>query len=129
MRIGIVTRRVGFNDGQGRVNLEIAREALRQGHEVRLFCEHVDPEIMRAGAKPDFAKPLPLLPSRMLKDQVFAWRTRARLTREAASFDAVLANGFATWAPADVNAVHFVHRSWLHSPHHPWRQRRAPKSL
>lgn len=123
MRIGIVTRRVGFNDGQGRVNLEIAAEALRQGHTVQLYCENVDPQIMRAGAAPELTPPLSFVPTRLLKDQVFAWRTRARLARGAGRCDAVLACGFATWAPADVNAVHFVHHSWLRSPYHPWRMR------
>jgi glycosyltransferase involved in cell wall biosynthesis len=41
----------------------------------------------------------------------------------------VLANGFATWARSDVNAVHFVHRAWAASPHHPWRQHRDARSL
>jgi glycosyltransferase involved in cell wall biosynthesis len=129
MRIGIVTRRVGFNDGQGRVNLEIAAEALRQGHAVRLYSEHVDPQMVRAGAVPDLVVPPALLPTRLLRDQLFAWRTRGRLAGGAERCDAVLACGFATWAPADVNAVHFVHRSWLRSPYHPWRLRRTPRSL
>lgn len=129
MRIGIVTRRVGRNDGQGRVNLEIAAEALRQGDTVRLYCEDVDPSITRAGATPEPLPPPPCVPTRLLRDQVFAWRTRAPLARDAEKLDAVLACGFATWAPADVNAVHFVHRSWLRSPYHPWRLRRTPRTL
>jgi glycosyltransferase involved in cell wall biosynthesis len=129
MRIGIVTRRVGRNDGQGRVNLEIAAEALRQGHTVRLYCEDVDRRMLRAGAAARLAAPLPFVPTRLLRDQVFAWRTRARLAREAGGCDAVLACGFATWASADVNAVHFVHQSWLRSPYHPWRLRHDPHAL
>jgi glycosyltransferase involved in cell wall biosynthesis len=129
MRIGIVTRRVGVNDGQGRVNLEIAAEALRQGHAVRLFCEHADAALPRAGAVPVLMPPPRFIPTRLLQDQVFAWRTRARLAREADHCDAVLACGFATWAPADVNAVHFVHHSWLRSPYHPWRLAHGPREL
>jgi glycosyltransferase involved in cell wall biosynthesis len=129
MRIAIVTRRVGCNDGQGRVNLEIAAEALRQGHTVRLYSEHVDADMVSAGAVPDLVLPPPLLPTRMIRDQMFALRTAWRLARDAHHHDAVLACGFATWAPADVNAVHFVHRSWLGSPYHPWRLRRTPRSF
>ena len=129
LRIGIVTRRVGFNDGQGRVNLEIAAEALRQGHEVRLYCEHADQRMIRAGAVADLVLPPPFLPTRMVRDQLFALRTRWRLSGGAGRCDAVLACGFSTWAPADVNAVHFVHRSWLRSPYHPWRLHRSPRSL
>jgi glycosyltransferase involved in cell wall biosynthesis len=125
MRIGIVTRRVGRNDGQGRVNMEVAREALRRGHAVRLFCEHADPEILAAGAEMVCLKPPSFLPSRLLRDQLFACRSAACL----AGCDTVLGNGFSTWGKTDVNAVHFVHRAWLASPHHPWRQHRDARSL
>jgi len=125
MRIGIVTRRVGRNDGQGRVNMEVAREALRRGHDVRLFCEHADAEIAAAGAEVVRLPPPHFLPGRLLRDQLFAWRT----ARGLAGCDAVLGNGFSTWAATDVNAVHFVHRAWLASPHHPWRQHRDARSL
>jgi glycosyltransferase involved in cell wall biosynthesis len=125
MRIGIVTRRVARNDGQGRVNMEVAREALRRGHAVRLFCEHADDEIVAAGAEVIPLPPPAFLPGRLLRDQVFAWRT----ARGLSACDAVLGNGFSTWASTDVNAVHFVHRAWLASPYHPWRQHRDPRSL
>jgi glycosyltransferase involved in cell wall biosynthesis len=124
MRIAIVTRRVCSNDGQGRVNLEIAAEALRQGHAVHLLSEHVDAELIRAGAEGTPLPPTPLLPTRMLRDQLFACRTGWHLMRDADLYDAVLACGFATWATADVNAVHFVHRAWLHSPRQSPRSRR-----
>ncbi len=130
MRIGIVTRHVRPNDGQGRVNYEIAAEALRQGHEVTLFCEHVDPALAgQEGVRTELTPSPAWLPTRLSKDQVYAWRTRQRLNAEAGKCDAVLANGFATWARADVNAVHFVHDAWLRSPHHPWRQERSARSL
>jgi glycosyltransferase involved in cell wall biosynthesis len=125
MRVGIVTRRVGRNDGQGRVNLEVARAALRRGWQVRLVCEHADAEMRQAGADIVNLPPPAFLPSRLLRDQVFAWRT----ARALAGCDAVLGNGFSTWAPTDVNAVHFVHRAWLASPHHPWRQHRTARTL
>ncbi len=125
MRIGIVTRRVGPHDGQGRVNMEVAREALRQGHRVTLFCESADPLLMKSGADVVALPPPVFLPSRLLRDQVFATRSAAALR----GCDSVLANGFATWARSDVNAVHFVHRAWAASPHHPWRQHRDLRSL
>jgi glycosyltransferase involved in cell wall biosynthesis len=125
MRIGIVTRRVGPNDGQGRVNMEVAREALRQGHAVTLFCETADPALAEAGARVVALPPPAFLPSRLLRDQVFAARSAAALR----GCDTVLANGFATWARSDVNAVHFVHRAWAASPHHPWRQHRDARSF
>ncbi len=138
MRIGIVTARVGYNDGQGRVNYEIAAEALRQGHDVTLFCEHVAPGMTgRRDVRLELLPSPRWLPTRMLKDQLFALRTHRRLrvapvadaSRRARSCDAVLANGFVTWAAADVNAVHFVHSSWRRSPHHPWRKQRSMYSM
>ena len=79
MRIGIVTRRVGRNDGQGRVNMEVAREALRQGFGVKLFCESADPALADAGAEIVALPPPAFLPSRLLRDQVFAARSAAAL--------------------------------------------------
>jgi len=128
MRLAIVTRQVGHHDGQGRVNFEIAAEALRQGHAVRLVSEQVDPRLLAAGATATLLPP-GVLPTRMVRDQIFAWRSREHLARDAAGADAVLACGFATWAAADVNAVHFVHGTWLRSPYHPWRLRKTPRTL
>jgi glycosyltransferase involved in cell wall biosynthesis len=125
MRIGIVTRRVGRNDGQGRVNLEIAREALRVGHQVRLYCEAADKEIVEAGAEVTRLPAPGFLPGRLLRDQVFA----ARSADAARQCDAVLGNGFCSWGRAQVNAVHFVHGAWLRHAQHPWRQERSARYL
>jgi glycosyltransferase involved in cell wall biosynthesis len=40
----------------------------------------------------------------------------------------MLANGFITWAAADLNAVHFVHSAWLDSPVHTARISSGPSS-
>ncbi len=130
MRFGIVTPCVGFADGQGRVNLEIAAEIVRQGDQVVLFSERVD-EAALPGAQSCtvLAPPPPWMPSRLLRDQVFAWRTSVQLRDARNRCDAVLANGFVSWASSDVNAVHFVHASWLRSPVHPWRLRRNLRTL
>ncbi|MGD0476241.1 MAG: glycosyltransferase family 4 protein [Candidatus Velthaea sp.] len=132
MKIGIVSTRVGRNDGVGRVNYEIAMEALRAGHEITLFCEAVDRDL---SGRPDVQlelMPAEWLPTRLLKDVLFAWRLNRRLSIKAIdearngrhSCDAILANGLVSWSAADVNAVHFVHSSWRCSPHHPWHRRR-----
>jgi glycosyltransferase involved in cell wall biosynthesis len=138
MRIGIVSGKIRFNDGQGRVNYEIAAEALRRGHELVLFCEQLDPKMAACAAvQPQLMVPPRWLPSRLFRDQLFAWLSQRRIsgTRStndnspAKSCDAILSNGFATWAGADVNAVHFVHSSWRKSPHHPWRKQRTLATL
>jgi glycosyltransferase involved in cell wall biosynthesis len=138
VRIGIVTQRVGLNDGQGRVNYEIAAEALRRGHKVVLFCEQIEKALAdRDDVCSELMASPAWLPTQLLKDQLFAWRSHRRLSlapdtapaEGARACDALLANGFVTWARADVNAVHFVHSSWQQSPHHPWRERRTMTSL
>ena len=130
MRLGIVTATIGANDGQGRVNREIAAECLRQGHEVVLFAERVDGTMASETAiTPVFAAPPGWLPTRLLRDQAFAWRTRRHILDARNRCDVLLANGFVTWGRSDVNAVHFVHDSWARSSWHPWRQRRDARSL
>ena len=126
MHIGIVTRHVGRNDGQGRVNAEIAAEALRQGHRVTVFAEGADG---REGADQRLFAPPGWIPTRLARDQVFAIRSWRALGRDRGGCDAILSNGFATWGRADVNAVHFVHASWLRSSVHPWRLRHDARAL
>jgi len=130
MRFGIITARIGTNDGQGRVNREIAAEALRQGHEVVLFSEQVDQYVAaQEGVSAVLVPPPAWLPSRLLRDQVFALRSYACVRSENNRCHALLANGFVSWAGCDVNAVHFVHRSWAKSKWHPWRLRKDARSL
>ncbi len=129
MRFCIVTPLIGRNDGQGRVNLEIAAEAVRQGHDVTLISERVSGLPAEVLQKAVVLSPPSWLPTRMLRDQLFAWRSRAALARDVGQYDAVLANGAVTWGRCDLNAVHFVHSSWLRSPYHPWRLHRSARSL
>jgi glycosyltransferase involved in cell wall biosynthesis len=130
MKLGIVTRYVGFNDGQGRVNYELARQAISSGHEVLLFVEQADPRIAQNGALRAVETPPPAwLPSRLMRDQVFALRNVAQVHEPANRCDILLGNGFSTWAECDVNAVHFVHSSWVRSPYHPWRLRQDARTL
>jgi len=130
MRLGIVTRYIGLNNGQGRVNYELAREALRQGHEVMLFAEGVDAQLSgEACVGSVLAKPPRWLPTRLARDQLFALRSCAQINERANHCDVLLSNGFATWARSDVNAIHFVHSTWVRSPYHPWRLRHGARSL
>lgn len=127
MRFCVITPSLGRHDGQGRVNLEVVLEAVRQGHDVTVLAERVGlPSASRVSSV--LLPPPPWLPGRLLRDQLFALRTSLYLRRQRTSFDAILANGFVTWARSDVNAVHFVHRSWWSSPDHPWRAGRSVRS-
>jgi glycosyltransferase involved in cell wall biosynthesis len=113
MHFGIVTNYFGANDGQGRVNLEIAREAVRQGHTVTIVSERVDQAVMTMrGVRAVLCPPPHWLASRLLRDQLFACRSRWRLSRLADTCDALLTNGFCTWTDSDLNCIHFVHAAW-----------------
>jgi glycosyltransferase involved in cell wall biosynthesis len=124
MRFAIISPFIGPNDGQGRVNAAIVAEALRRGHEVLVLAEHAAIEPDPLGRLHCLDVPPPAwLPSRLLRDQFLAVQTWAHLCRRANRCDAVLANGFTSWARTDVNLVHFVHAAWARSPYHPWHFR------
>ncbi len=129
MRIAIVTHVVRHNDGQGRVNYEIARAALAERCEVTLVASPVAPELLddprvrwipvRVGRS---------WPSNLLRQQVFALKSAWWLRRHRADYDLLHVNGFISWVRADVNTAHFVHGGWLASPSYPYRLTRGPWS-
>jgi glycosyltransferase involved in cell wall biosynthesis len=130
MHFGIVTNYLGSNDGQGRVNLEIAREAVRQGHTVTIVSERVDQSVMAMGGVRAVLCPPPRwLASRLLRDQLFACRSRLQLGRLAGGYDALLTNGFCTWTASDLNCIHFVHAAWRRTRSAASRQRPALRRL
>lgn len=126
MRAAIVTHVVGRGDGQGRVNDEVAQALLRRGHRVDLLATHVDADLAERDGVTWHRVPPSRLPTALLRNQAFAWRTAARLRRHRPGLDAVLLNGAITWAPGDLNAAHMVHSAWLRSPAHTARVRRGP---
>jgi glycosyltransferase involved in cell wall biosynthesis len=124
MRLALITHRVVKGDGQGRVNYELARAALAEGHTVFLLANEVAPEL--AGhplARCVLIRGIPL-PSALLRNQLFAFQTARWLWRHRTEVDLVHANGFVSWSTADVNSSHFVHAAWLRSRHHTWRRRK-----
>jgi glycosyltransferase involved in cell wall biosynthesis len=52
-------------------------------------------------------------PTSLVQNQVFAIVSALWIARHRAALDLVHANGFITWAKADVNAAHYVHSAWL----------------
>jgi glycosyltransferase involved in cell wall biosynthesis len=120
-RFTLVTTVVRKGDGQGRVNLEVVREALRQGLEVVLVATEIAPEF-EGDARVDWVRiPMKGIPSYLLRELVFSIRSAAALRR--CRIGPLLSNGCITSVAADVNACHFVHSSWLASPVHPSRLR------
>ena len=115
MRLAIVTQRVIRGEGQGRVNYEIARQALRRGWQVTLVTSEVDEEL-RAQPEVTWAQiPYTTRWTTLAGIFLFARRSAEWLRRNRSGIDIVHVNGFNTLAPGDVNAAHFVHGAFRQS--------------
>ncbi len=123
MKLCIVTHKVIKGDGQGRVNYEVAWEAIRCGHQITLLASSIAPELQQHG-QVDW---IPILvkgwPTEFLRNLVFSWQSTKWLRKHRSKIDLVIVNGAITNTSADLNTVHFVHSSWLRSPVHTWRLR------
>lgn len=120
----LVTHVVRRGDGQGRVNYEVVREALNQGWNPTLVASEISPELKTDPRVRWFPVHARGIPSYLLRELVFAFRSARVLRRHR---DGILvSNGCITRVPADLNACHFVHASWLASPVHPGRISKGP---
>ncbi len=113
MKLCIVTHRVVSGDGQGRVNYAVVQHALAAGHRVTLLASEVAPDLVQHPQVEWVALPVASIPTELLRNWVFSWRSGQWLRRHRAEFDVVKLNGAITDFPAAVNAVHFVHQDWL----------------
>ena len=112
MKICIVTNRFARDEGQGRVNYEIAKYAAVQGYRVTCVAHHVGNDLLQYPTVqwvrvPDANKPIALL-----GNIAFLLRTARWLRRFGHRYDVVLTNGANTAYPADINVVHFVQSAW-----------------
>ncbi len=124
MKLCIVTPYVVKGDGQGRVNYEIAKEAIHRGHHVTLLARSAAEELQQNSLVNWIDFPVKGLPTELARGRVFARRSANWLQKHRQEFDIVHANGAVTMAPTDVNLVPFVHSAWLRSPVHISRVRR-----
>ncbi|MEA5580453.1 glycosyltransferase family 4 protein [Nodularia harveyana UHCC-0300] len=113
MKICIVTHTVQKGDGQGRVNYEVVQEAIRRGYNITLLASYVDLELQQS----HHVKWVPISvkgwPTEFVRNMVFAIKSTKWLNKHRSQLDVVKVNGAITNAPGNVNAVHFVHNSWL----------------
>ncbi|MGD1911954.1 MAG: glycosyltransferase family 4 protein [Rivularia sp. (in: cyanobacteria)] len=113
MKLCIITHSLVKGDGQGRVNYEVACEAISRGHHLTVLASQVAPELEKhhqINWVPISVKGLPI---ELIRNMMFAWRSNHWLGKHCQQFDLIKTNGAITWAKSDVNAVHFVHNSWL----------------
>ena len=124
MKICIVTHCVLKGNGQGRVNYEVVWEALRQGHHITLVASDISPELELHSQVTWLPISVKKVPTELLRNLLFSRKSANWLRHHQGEFDAIEVNGAITAARSDLNAVHFVHSSWLRSPFHVWKQRR-----
>ena len=124
MKLCIVTHKLKKGDGQGRVNYEVVKEALNRNHQLTLIASEIAPEIQYQSEITGVYIPVKGIPTELLKNLLFSQKSAAWLRQHRQSFDVIQVNGAITATNADVNAVHFVHSSWLKSPAHISRIRR-----
>jgi glycosyltransferase involved in cell wall biosynthesis len=124
VKLCIITHKVKRGDGQGRVNYEVAKEAIRRGHHLILLASEVAPELEKDHKVNWMAIPVKRFPTELIRNFIFAKKSADWLRKNRSSIDLVKVNGAISMATADVNAVHFVHNSWLRSPVHISRNRR-----
>jgi hypothetical protein len=128
MRIAIVSRYARKGDGQGRANREIAIAALAAGHNVVLYADQVDQDILDAGAKW-----IPVQPKTRSNDlayglQSIAAANRALKTRRS-EYDVIHGYGWTLDGAHHINTAQFVHTAWLRHSMHPSRMSSGPYAL
>ncbi|MBK1986705.1 glycosyltransferase family 4 protein [Sphaerospermopsis aphanizomenoides BCCUSP55] len=124
MKLCIVTHKIRKGDGQGRVNYEVAIEALRRGHQLTLLASEIAPDLEQNSAVNWIKIPVNGYPSEFIRNFIFAKKSGEWLRQHRQEVDLIKANGAITIGTTDVNAVHFVHNSWWASPVHISRQHR-----
>ncbi len=124
MKLCIVTHKVKKGDGQGRVNYEVVKEAIRQGYHLTLLASEVAPELQQSSQVNWIPISVEKWPTELVKDFIFSQKSAAWLRKNRSQFDLLKVNGAITMGDSGVNAVHFVHSSWLRSPVHISRTRR-----
>lgn len=122
----LVTHVLRRGDGQGRVNLEIVQRALETGWKVVVVSSEIAPEVRDHPSVEWHRVPVEGFPTYLLRNQVFAFRSAALLRRFRRG--PLVVNGWITYPASDLNACHFVHSSWMHSPVHPGRLLRGFKA-
>lgn len=118
MKLCIVTAIAAKGNGQGQVNYEVVWEALRRGHKVMLIASSIEPDLQQHHQVNWIPITVKHLPSALLQEMIFASKSAFWLQHHRNEIDLVKVNGAVTSVKSDVNAVHFVHATWLKSTIH-----------
>ncbi|PZV22218.1 MAG: glycosyl transferase [Leptolyngbya sp.] len=113
MVICIVTHKVSKGDGQGRVNYEVACEALRQGYKLTIISSQLDEQLQHDPNIEWIKIKVDGFPGDLFRNLKFSWSSSKWLKNHHHEVDLIKTNGAITDFGSDVNAVHFVHSAWL----------------
>ena len=119
-RLVLISHQFSHNDGQGRVNFEVALRALEFGYPVTILATQCAEEILRHPRATHIRIDNGRVPTALLRNLAFARSTASWLRQHRTEHDLVLANGFITWEPCDVNVAHFVHTAWARNSNFPF---------
>lgn len=112
MHIALALHRIRKNDGHGRVNYEVIQGALRHGHRVTVLAAEVAPEIREHPQVTWRYVPWSKRYTTLMGNLLFAIGTTRFLKKHNSEFDVIKLNGFTSFYPAHVNAVHTIHEVW-----------------
>lgn len=115
IKLCVVTHKLKKGDGQGRVNYEIVRAACAGGYHVTILASECASEVLDDFGANFIEIRVDPFKTQLLRNQVFALKSYIWLRQHGPNFDLINVNGFITWYPGKVNAVHFVHGAWLRS--------------
>ena len=128
MKFAYVTQAITQREGQGRVCVALIKYALQKGHEVWLFADYVEPELLKLGAKWTPIRPLARGAALVFEPQFVYLADRALRKRES-EMDIIHGFGYSLSRPHHVNSAGFVHRAWGRSAAHPAHHSRTPQAI
>lgn len=129
MKICLIAVNFWKNRGEGRVNYEIALEAISRGHEVTLVARNVAPELLESSDVNWIKIPKQRISIQILSYTEFCYRVTKWLDKHRDRYDLVHVSDAKLWTGADVFTSHFLFDTWLRSPFHPWQMKRTPRNF
>jgi glycosyltransferase involved in cell wall biosynthesis len=118
LRIALVSHNIVRGDGQGRANLEVVRYAQKQGAQVTLFADRVDPELEAEGIVWVKVQP-PTRSNWLVHGTQYLVAANKLLAARREEFDIIHACGATLTIPHHINTSQYVHSAWIKSPLHP----------
>ncbi len=129
MKICLVAVNFWKHRGEGRVNYEIAAEAIRRGHEVTLVARNIAPELLKSDRLTWKQIPKQKFSIQILSYTEFCYRVTQWWRQHHHQYDLVHVSEARLWTGADIFTSHFLFTTWLASPFHPWQIKPTPRSF